>query len=63
VKFALLNRGVRKDLAHFPAVVTEVSWPSFAADISIGNGVLEDDLLMLGVMNIHCGSWLLFRSV
>lgn len=30
VKEGLVRRGVRKVLAHFPAVVTEVSWPSFA---------------------------------
>lgn len=35
IKFELLNNGVRKDLAHNAAVVTDVSWPSLAADISI----------------------------
>jgi hypothetical protein len=38
MKFELLSKGVRKDLAHAPAVVTDVSWPSFATTVSIGNG-------------------------
>ena len=63
MKFELLSSGVRNDLAHFAAVVTEVSWPSFAAEISIRNSKLVKDELMLGVMNIHCGSLLLLRSV
>jgi hypothetical protein len=35
MKLELLNNGVRNDLAHAAAVVTEVSWPSFAGTISI----------------------------
>ena len=41
MKFELLSKGVRKDLAHAPAVVTDVSWPSFAATVSIRNGDFE----------------------
>ncbi len=33
-KFELVSSGVRKSLAHAPAVVTEVSWPSFAVRLS-----------------------------
>jgi len=63
MKFELLNRGVRNDLAQFPAVVTEVSWPSSAIHISSRSEDFQEDLLMFGVMNIHCGSSLLFKSV
>jgi hypothetical protein len=35
VKLELLRSGVRNDLAHFPATVTEESWPSFAAEVSL----------------------------
>ena len=37
MKFELLSKGVRKFLAHFPATVTELSWPSSAARVSIIN--------------------------
>lgn len=30
MKFGSVRRGVRNERAHSPAVVTEVSWPSFA---------------------------------
>ncbi len=63
MKFEFVSKGVRNDLAHCPATVTELSWPSFAVDISIISGKVAEDPLMLGVMNIHCGSLLLFRSV
>lgn len=35
MKFLFANRGVKKDLAHDPATVTEVSCPSFAILISV----------------------------
>lgn len=34
MKLLLLSSGVRNERAHFPAVVTEVSCPSFAAVVS-----------------------------
>ena len=58
INFGLLSRGVRKDLAHFPATVTEVSCPSFAFMESAGMNFVGElrNLLMFGVRNIHWGS-------
>lgn len=47
LKFLLFSSGSRKLRVQVPATVTVVSWPS---------------LVMLGVMNIHCGSSSFFRS-
>jgi hypothetical protein len=54
MKFWFESRGVRKFFAKAPAVVTEVSWPSFADYIS-GEHSEEggEDELIFGVMNIH----------
>lgn len=47
LKFLLFNSGSRKLRVHAPATVTVESCPS---------------LVMFGVMNIHWGNWLFFRS-
>lgn len=44
MKEGLVRRGVRKLLAHFPAVVTDVSWPSLAwrvGGVSLGDWGFE----------------------
>ncbi len=39
MKLGLESSGVKKPLAHSPAVVTDVSWPSFAGDWSVVEAV------------------------
>lgn len=66
MKLGLLRRGVMNERAHFPATVTEESWPSLASKISINSltrGLVKKDLLMFGVINIHCGSLLAAKSL
>jgi hypothetical protein len=48
MKWLLLKRGVRNDLAHFPAVVTEVSCPSLARKIRMLNIAGEGGLTHIG---------------
>jgi hypothetical protein len=64
MKFWFESRGVRKFFAKAPAVVTEVSWPSFADYISGEQNEEEgEDELIFGVMNIHCGRVFALRSL
>ena len=54
MKFGLERRGWRKRFEKAPAVVTDVSWPSFAILVSSVRGrPARQHLLMFGVMNIH----------
>lgn len=65
MKLGFERRGSRKDFAKDPAVVTEVSWPSFACLVSFQTERegIGDDELIFGVMNIHCGSIFASRSL
>jgi hypothetical protein len=55
---------VGKSLAQARPKVVEVSWPLFAGHFvkHSGQTMRRDSLLILGVMNIHCGSLYFSRS-
>ena len=66
MKLGFASNGSRKFFAQAPATSMDESWPSFALILlalicSVGSGD-HMNLLIFGVMNIHCGNLLFFKS-
>ena len=52
IKLGLERSGVRKPIAHSPAVVTDVSWPSFAESLVCNRG--KDERIWIKLTHVWC---------